>query len=400
MNNVVAGIYKDLVRQAKLSKSVKHQRAFAPPQQVELELTNICNLRCVMCDRWKWAREDEKAAKSFSTLELYRLSDQLAKNGVKSVKLTGGEPLIREDFCTIAEYMSHLGIELVVFTNGTLMNLPRARVLAKTNATVFFSIDGVSATHDNIRGVPGTFDKAMEGIRNLVKVRNETHSHSHIMINFTVQKCNANDIVPIFMLAEQLGVDTVSYNLVHGKPEVMPDEEDVLKLKESFETLKEKSKLLRVHFIISDLLYSMLEGAIPSDELKLGLPALTSFKREPVPCFVAYTFCVIDTFGRVFPCWASFLVNFSYTEFEEARNKFCMGNINQTDFGDIWYGAKYNEFRANTNPVDVNRFFFCGHCYDHQSFKKLQRSPMLTLIVQKSKMVLRYGLRARDIRNG
>ena len=194
MKNAIVGIRKDLAYQKRLAKSLKNHRAYVPPKLVQIELTNKCNLRCIMCDRWMWVREDEKATRSFSTPELCRLFDQLAKTGVESVKLTGGEPLIREDFCTIVEYLAHLGIQTMIFTNGTLMNLPKARVLAEANATVFFSIDGVSATQDIIRGVPGTFAKALEGIRTLVKVRNEIHSHSEILFNVTVQKCNISEI--------------------------------------------------------------------------------------------------------------------------------------------------------------------------------------------------------------
>lgn len=373
MKITIERIFKDLFYQPRLVRSLKNHKAYAPPQQVQIEITNKCNLRCVMCDRWKWIK-DEAAAQSLTTKELCHLFDELSKVGVKKILLTGGEPLIREDFCTIIEYLSRLKIQTCIFTNGTLMNAQKAAVLVAANATVFFSIDGVSKTHDIIRGVPSAYEKAMEGVRTILSARKENHSTCHVLINFTVQKANVKDIVPIFEVANELGVDTVTYNLVHGKPDVVPNEKELSSVREEFCRLKATYGSSKTRFRVGDILCSSLEGEIPQEDISAGLPALALFKREPVPCFATYTSSFIDSFGRVFPCCYCYLDNFSFTEFEEDRKRFYLGNVLQTSFDKIWYGAKYDEFRTHTDPIDADQLsFFCGQCYDYSSFKKLLR---------------------------
>jgi MoaA/NifB/PqqE/SkfB family radical SAM enzyme len=67
-------------------------------------------------------------------------------------------------------YVYSLGLTLMVETNGTLCTEEVSALLSKGTCSVSVSLDGAdSKTHDWMRGVSGSFDAALTGIRNLVK---------------------------------------------------------------------------------------------------------------------------------------------------------------------------------------------------------------------------------------
>jgi len=368
---IVKRVYQYLPYQYRLVRSLRNHKAYVPPKQVQVEITNLCNLKCTMCDRWKWVGENRSTADVLSTQRLLDLFNELASLGVEGILLTGGETLMQPDFVTLIRHLDDLERKITIFTNGTLMDRAKAEALAAANAIVFFSIDGVSETNDKIRGVSGTFDKAIEGIRNLVNARKEGRFKNWIIINFTVQRNNVHDVVPIFNVANKIGVDTVTYNLVHGKPDVSPDEDSLKTLKENFQSLEKLAASSKTRIFLGDVLRAFIEENIPLDNVKTGLPTLSLFRDSPVPCIAAYTASFIDSFGRVFPCCYCYLDNFSYSQFEKERSRFCMGNILEKSFSEIWYGEKYNKFRATTDPVNAeDLYLFCGQCYDYFAFRK------------------------------
>lgn len=367
-------MYKEIQNQFNLARSLKHHKAYNPPWQVQISITNKCNLKCVMCDRWKWMLEDEKTAEVLNTQRLFKLFSELDSMGVKNVFLTGGEPLLRLDFVDIIKHLSNLNMTIDVVTNGTLMDTKKAKSLAAANATVFFSIDGTSQTHDRIRGLKGTFNRAIKGIRNMIKARSDITSRAQIKIGFTVQKDNVKDIVPCFELANELGVDTIIYSLVHGQKNVAPNKKNLEDIQKSFQKLRKLQGSSRTHIKLIDQLTEFIEERIPLNDVKAGFPVLCTSRSYPVPCFAVYKECVIDGFGRVFPCCFCYFDIFPYHEYEELREKFTLGNILEKNFHKVWYGDKYNKFRAYMDPVNVDEnAYCCGQCADYFKFKKYYR---------------------------
>lgn len=363
--------YKFLPYRFRLAQSLENHVAYAPPKVVQVEVTNLCNLRCVMCDRWKWAEEDSGASDVLGTRVLFNLFDEFANIGVERVLLTGGEPLIRRDFGALIGRISDLRMSTTIFTNGTLMDRERAWTLAAASAVVCFSVDGLAEAHDKIRGVPGTFDKAFKGIQNLIQARREGHFRGSVTISFTVQKSNIDDVVPMLSVANEVGVDAVTYNLVHGKPGMAPDERDLERLKKDLGSLRGLAAYYKTSVVVGEILQAFVKGEIPLSDVKAGLPSLGLFRNVPVPCLAAYTTSFIDGFGRVFPCCFCYLDNFSFSEFEEERRQFQMGSLLESSFSKIWYGEDYDRFRAGTDPVDVDDLsLFCGQCHNYFAFKR------------------------------
>jgi len=160
-----------------------------------------CNLECEMCPFWR--REDE----TLLTLDdEVRLMDSLVHAGVSFLGFEGGEPLLRHDLPEILAE-SHRRFHTSVVTNGWLLR-NRADDLVPHLDLLFVSLDGIGDLHDRLRGIPGSFAKAVEGIR-AVKGR------VPVAISSTLTKENLGDAEKVVALAERLHVGVtfqVAYN--------------------------------------------------------------------------------------------------------------------------------------------------------------------------------------------
>jgi cyclic pyranopterin phosphate synthase len=85
---------------------------------LRISLTDNCNLRCFYC----MPEEDydfAPASRLMQTAEVNQLAKIFVEQGVKKIRLTGGEPLVRKDAGKIIESLSDLPVELVMTTNAT-----------------------------------------------------------------------------------------------------------------------------------------------------------------------------------------------------------------------------------------------------------------------------------------
>jgi MoaA/NifB/PqqE/SkfB family radical SAM enzyme len=100
-----------------------HKRAIAERLPVcgGIELTHRCNLACVHCYVNLAANDREAQRRELTTDEWYRVIDQIVDAGTLWLTITGGEPLLRPDFCDIYRYAHGKGLVLVVYTNATLI---------------------------------------------------------------------------------------------------------------------------------------------------------------------------------------------------------------------------------------------------------------------------------------
>jgi radical SAM protein with 4Fe4S-binding SPASM domain len=128
------------------------------------EITLRCDLACRHCgSRAGRARPDE-----LSTAEALDLVAQMAELGVREVTLIGGEAYLREDWTDIARAVRAAGMLCSMTTGGRGLTPERARAAKEAGLQgVSVSVDGLSATHDALRGVRGSFDSAMEALHNL-----------------------------------------------------------------------------------------------------------------------------------------------------------------------------------------------------------------------------------------
>ena len=88
---------------------------------LRISLTDNCNLRCFYC-----MPEEEytftPASQLMQVNEIRKLAEIFVKEGVKKIRLTGGEPLVRKDAADIILSLSELPVKLAITTNGTRLH--------------------------------------------------------------------------------------------------------------------------------------------------------------------------------------------------------------------------------------------------------------------------------------
>jgi len=178
--------------------------------QIYFYLTEGCNLACRHC----WLAPPLQTGKHtypVLPLELFKTAiSEAIPLGLNGVKLTGGEPLLHPEIKEIFSIIRDNNLALTMETNGTLCSMEIAEELAKSSDRfVSVSIDGVdSETHDKIRGVEGSFKKAKDAVKNLVK----TDTPTQIIMSLMPQ--NKHQIEPMVSLAKDLGAESLKINIV------------------------------------------------------------------------------------------------------------------------------------------------------------------------------------------
>ena len=171
------------------------------PNQLRLvfwELTARCNLTCIHC---RASAQDQRSPQELSTNEAVAVIDDLTSFANPILILTGGEPLYRPDIYEIATYASSKGLRVALATNGTLVDERTAcKVAAAGVRRVSISIDGAKeTTHDRFRGLPGSFQKALEGAEHLRRAGLE------VQFNTTIARHNLEEVKDILNLAKERG---------------------------------------------------------------------------------------------------------------------------------------------------------------------------------------------------
>jgi MoaA/NifB/PqqE/SkfB family radical SAM enzyme len=210
------GLVKDVRRDpqvaAELARCVRDDRPYRL-LDMKLYLTRRCNLRCIMCTAWT---DDGDGREELSTEDVIRVVAEARRLGLAHLKLFGGEPMLRPDLEAIVEHASKLGIRCTLITNGTLLTRQRAHSLVEAGlAQVDLSLDAADpGLHDDIRGVPGTWLRAVRGLRWIQEVAQAMNRRVAIRVNTVVMRQNYQDLPNLVDLLSDLAVAEVTLNPV------------------------------------------------------------------------------------------------------------------------------------------------------------------------------------------
>ncbi len=146
----------------------------------DLEITARCNNNCSHCYINLPATDKSAKAKELSLSQIKTIVDQAHSLGALWCLITGGEPLLREDFPEIYLYLKQKGFLVSIFTNATLINEEHIKLFKKyPPRDIEMTVYGVTQdTYEKVSRVKGSFAKFIYGLRllleNGVRVRLKT----------------------------------------------------------------------------------------------------------------------------------------------------------------------------------------------------------------------------------
>jgi len=313
------------------------------PQRLVLELTNTCNLSCVMCGR------QEKAFQPtfFDMAWLEKLAPILDR--VTEVTLFGwGEPTVHPKFREVLEYLDCFPVKKYFVTNGMLLHT-YSDIIVKTVDVLAVSLDGATqATNDRIRR-GADFNKIVENLRSLVAKRNAS-AQKRPYINFvmTLMRDNLHELPQMVELAHSLCIEEVkAVYLTSFSDGLVP--QVLFDLQEEVQAVFEETlKLAKRHGVLIKLPY--IQGQDPAGD------ALHK------PCFVGWRDFFLGSDGFVRPCQSTAQQFFSIHK--------------QATFMEIWNSPEYLEFRRVVN-FGKEMPHQCSLCYQSSHTNWNRRSSYI-----------------------
>ncbi len=271
-------------------------------------VTYRCNARCTMCNRYKApSRPDEEI--SIETIK--KLPKMYFTN------ITGGEPFIREDLPDIVRELYKKSDRIVISTNGFFTDRIIKLCEEFPNVGIRISIEGLEQTNNEIRGLNDGFNRGFSTLKKLVEMK-----HPDVGFGMTVQDKNAKDLVALYDLSNEMGMEfaTASLhnsfyfveakNIIHDRPMVAKEFEKLInKLLES----KSPKKWFRAYF-------------------NHGLINYIYGQKRLLPCDMAFDTFFIDPYGDVMPC-------------NGTKCKEVMGNLNEQSWDELWNSEKAEKVR-------------------------------------------------------
>lgn len=212
-------------------------------EQIYFYATKECNARCYHCYqptiRAKSSPRKPQTSEVSQT-SLLEFVESALPLGLRSVKISGGEPLLRTDLVDIIRGIRELGVNVSIETNGFLIDDKLADMLTELGVEVSISLDGGSAAvHDSLRGLPGSFERVITAIRML------SDRGCEPQVIMSISHRNLNEVENVLSMAVSNGCHRVKFNPVNtlGLAQTLKDSNILLTVEEIISLYKRRREL-------------------------------------------------------------------------------------------------------------------------------------------------------------
>ncbi len=194
----------------KLTGGIYHFALSKFPDTLQIETTNACNSKCLICPRSKMQR---KVAYMDDNL-FEKIIEEIAGYRLRSVHLHNfGEPLLDKNLAKRVRFAKQKGLNRVkIFSNGSLINADKAEALIDAGLDeIKISFDGATKEEFEKIRYPLNFDKVISNITNLVELRNRKGSN----LKIEIACCSTTNKSETMAILEDI-VDKFSFGRIHN----------------------------------------------------------------------------------------------------------------------------------------------------------------------------------------
>jgi Fe-coproporphyrin III synthase len=284
---------------------------------ISVILTYRCNSRCSMCHVWQ-NPTDPREEMSLDTLA--KIPD-----GVTYLNLTGGEPTLRQDLIEIVDLLYPKAMKLEISSNGLHPEKIEPIIKKYPNVKVRFSLEGLEATNNSIRGEKDGFNAKVKGLARLQEL-----GGTDLGFAITIQDDNVQDLVELFRFAEEhcfeLATSTLHNGFQFHKSDNVPyNRTRIARFIESLITEQLRTKDVKNWF---------------RAYLNLGLIAKVLGHERLLRCTAATDFMFIDPWSDVYAC--------------NVRADLKVGNLAEQEWADIYSSPRAEEVRQQVYRCGQN----------------------------------------------
>lgn len=278
-------------------------------------VTYRCNAKCTMCNRYKCPSLPEEEI-SLETIK--KLPPMYFTN------ITGGEPFIREDLEEIVKVLKEKSDRIVISTNGFFTDRIISLCQKHPDIGIRISIEGTEETNNEIRGLENGYQR---GYQTLLKLKEM--GIKDIGFGMTVQDKNAKDLVKLYDVSNELGMEFATASLHNSfyfveNTNIIHDREMVA---QNFE----------------ELINKLLKSNSPKKWFRAyfnhGLINYIYGQERLLPCDMSFDTFFIDPYGDVMPC-------------NGTKGKMIMGNLNKQTWDEVWNSERAEIVRKQVRKCD------------------------------------------------
>lgn len=318
------------------------------PRRLVLELSNTCNINCIMC-----GRTGQQFQPSHFQLEWLKTLESAFYDSEEVVLHGWGEPLMHPDFGRILQILDQYPLRKYFCTNGMLLDRYQKDLFESHVDILAVSLDGAStATNDRIRN-GSNFQKIVENVEAITSYRDKNGlDYPYVNFVMTGMKSNLHDLPAMVSLAADLGVQEVKMVYL-----------TVFDAALSAESLIHSQTSVQEIFSQAETLAKKLNITLKLPYIQGQDPAGDASHRE---CIFPYRDLFVGSDGSVRPCVSSTDQLFTL---ETAM-----------DFDSIWNHVRLQEYRKSLNQL-IKEAAPCQTCY-HSSCANWNREQSFMQIDQ------------------
>jgi len=278
------------------------------PKTYWIDITNICNLKCIMCPQHKGLERPKQTM----DMDLFTSIIDQIKGNKPLVKLyMSGEPLLHKNLFEMIEYAENNGCRTMIHTNATLLSKDKAIRLIKSSLTfISFSFEGCT---------PEIYEKVRVGA------------------NFEKVKSNIEYFLD---LKQKMGSKTPHTTI------------EIIRMKQTEKHLSDFVAYWRHHPGVDNVNVKPYCGTWLGlvEDFSVEKPRNLGYK----PCPDLFESCSILPDGTVVPCC------------QDVNGKMPLGNVKEESLEQIWYGKRYNTLRIQHLEKNIPKDSICYGCDNTQ----------------------------------
>jgi len=168
---------------------------------LRISITDKCNLKCLYCSTSQ-ARQYLPHGDLLSYEEILKIQDAAAAVGIKKIRITGGEPLVRKNVAYLIHEMHsrHPEIKLAVTTNAQMLH--ESGILKEKISGINISIDSLNERKYREMTRGGELKKALSGLHSAIEANIQQIKVNAVLI----RGVNDEEILPFAMLAKDFPI--------------------------------------------------------------------------------------------------------------------------------------------------------------------------------------------------
>lgn len=340
---------------------------------VILFVTSRCNAFCKTC----FYHEELNQPGDLTFAQLQKISSTMPE--ITDLWLSGGEPTLRRDLPEVIDtFVNNNGLNRVIIPTNALIKTRVYEVVASALSNhpqldlyLNIALDGYGVTHDEIRGVPGNWEKALDCITHLYPLKTRFKDRFRLNVNTVVCADNYTEVERLGeFLWDNYKLDGQYFNIVRGETlvgdSIKQVPTDVMPAMYAY-----VSKLTKRY---GDRMFAADDASKRFVKNVAYVGAITTHYRTqhsnydqstpwPFPCTAGETTAVIDYNGDVRAC--------------ELREKFATLADYDYDFGALW---RAQGRATELNAIDGGKSCWCTHvCFIHDSMRHSRRALLYEL---------------------